>query len=139
MKQVLQDARSGRVSVEDVVAPALRSGGLFVRTAVSVVSAGTERSIAGFAAKSLLGKARERPDLVRQVWEKVRREGVVSAYAAVRGRLDEPLQLGYSSSGTGVAVGPGASPIPVGERVACAGAGYAVHGEIAWVPRNLCV
>lgn len=139
MKQVLQDARSGRVSVEDVVAPTLWSGGLLVRTAASVVSAGTERSIGAFAAKSLLGKARERPDLVRQVWEKVRREGMASAYVAVRGRLDEPLQLGYSLSGTVIAVGPGADRLAVGERVACAGTGYAVHAEIASVPRNLCV
>jgi predicted dehydrogenase len=139
MKQVLQDARSGAVAIEEVPAPALRPGGLLVHTGASVVSAGTERSMLAFAEKSLLGKARERPDLVMQVWDKVRRDGIAQTLAAVNSRLDNPMPLGYSSAGTVVEVGRAVSGMAVGDRVACAGAGYAVHGELVYVPRNLCV
>src|SRR5207247_8331692 len=77
------------------------------------------------------------PDLVREVIGKVRRDGVLSAVQAVRSRLDQPLALGYSSAGTVVGVGEGVTDIRVGDRVACAGAGYAVHAEVACVPRLL--
>lgn len=139
MKQVLQDARSGTVAVEDVPTPALRAGGVLVHTAASVVSAGTERGMLAFAEKSLLGKARERPDLVLQVWDKVRRDGIAQTLAAVNSRLDHPTPLGYSSAGTVVSVGERASALTVGDHVVCAGAGYAVHGEVVYVPHNLCV
>ena len=138
MKQVVQDPRAGRVAVDEVPEPLLRPGGVLVRTAASIVSPGTERSRLGFAAKSLLGKARERPDLVRQVWTKLRQDGLAQTYAVVRSRLDNPAPLGYSSAGTVVAVGAGAEPFAVGDAVACAGAGYAVHAEVVFVPRNLC-
>lgn len=139
MKQVVQDARTGAVGVEEVPTPALRAGGVLVHTGASVVSAGTERGMLAFAEKSLLGKARERPDLVMQVWDKLRRDGLAQTLAAVNSRLDNPVPLGYSSAGTVVAVGAAAGPLAVGDRVVCAGAGYAVHGEIVYVPRNLCV
>jgi predicted dehydrogenase len=135
----VQDPRSGRVSVEDVPEPALGRGGVLVRTGASVLSAGTERSMLAFAERSLLGKAQARPDLVRQVWHKFRQEGLAQTYAAVRSRLDQPVPLGYSSAGTVLAVGAGVSSVGVGDRVACAGAGYATHAEIAFVPGNLCV
>ena len=139
MKQVVQDARSGRVTVEEVPAPALRPGGILVQTGASVVSPGTERSMLAFADKSLLGKARERPDLVRQVWTKLRQEGLRQTYAAVLSRLDRPIPLGYSSAGTVLSTGTAAPSVGVGDTVACAGARYAVHAEVAFVPRNLCV
>ncbi len=138
MKQVVQDIRQGHVRVEEVPFPSLKSGGVLVRTVASIVSPGTERLLLQFGEKSLLGKARERPDLVRQVVEKVRREGVVSTYQAVMGRLTTPLSLGYSSAGVVEAVGEGADGFRVGDRVACAGAGYASHAEVVWVPKNLC-
>ncbi len=139
MRQVLQDARSGQVAIEDVPVPALRAGGVLVHTGASVVSAGTERLMLAFAEKSLFGKARERPDLVMQVWDKLRRDGIAQTMAAVNSKLDNPTPLGYSSAGTVVAVGARAGALIVGDRVACGGAGFAVHGEIAYVPRNLCV
>src|SRR5262249_40072627 len=138
VKQVVQDPRAGRVTVDEVPEPLLRSGGVLVRTAASIVSSGTERGRLAFADKSLLGKARERPDLVRQVWTKLRGDGLAETYAAVQSRLDNPHPLGYSSAGTVVAVGVGAEPFAVGDAVACAGAGYAVHAEVVFVPRNLC-
>jgi predicted dehydrogenase/threonine dehydrogenase-like Zn-dependent dehydrogenase len=137
MKQVLQHARTGEITVEEVPAPQLLPGCLLVRVAASVVSAGTERASAEFARKSLLQKAQSRPDLVREVISKVQRDGVVSAIQSVRSRLDQPQSPGYSSAGTVLAVGEGITDLQPGDRVACAGAGFAVHAEIACVPRLL--
>jgi predicted dehydrogenase/threonine dehydrogenase-like Zn-dependent dehydrogenase len=137
MKQVLQHARTGEIAVTDVPAPKALPGCVLVRIAASLVSAGTERASYEFASKNLLRKASARPDLVREVINKVRRDGIVSAVAAVRSRLDQPSAVGYSSAGTIVAVGEGISDLRVGGRVACAGAGYAVHAEFACVPRLL--
>jgi predicted dehydrogenase/threonine dehydrogenase-like Zn-dependent dehydrogenase len=108
-----------------------------VRIAASLVSSGTERAASEFAGKNLLQKAKARPDLVREVVAKVRRDGLFSAMAAVRSRLDQPLALGYSSAGTIVEVGEGINELSVGDHVACSGAGYAVHAEFACVPRLL--
>src|SRR5271168_791590 len=137
MKQIFQDSRSGEVSVAEVPAPKLLAGCVLVRTAASLVSAGTERASSEFASKSLLQKARMRPDLVREVLGKISRDGVMAATSAIRSRLDQPSALGYSSAGTVVAVGDGVTGISPEDRVACAGAGHAVHAEFASVPRLL--
>ncbi|MFY9558910.1 MAG: bi-domain-containing oxidoreductase [Terriglobales bacterium] len=137
MKQLLQQVSGGEIAVVDVPAPKLLAGCVLVRTAASLVSVGTERASSEFARKNLLQKARMRPDLVREVWNKVRRDGVASAVAAVRSRMDQPSAPGYSSAGTVVAVGEGVTDIRPGDRVACAGAGHAVHAEFACVPRLL--
>lgn len=137
MKQVLQDARTGEIEVVNVPAPRVQAGCVLVRVICSLVSAGTERASADFARKNLLQKAKARPDLVREVLGKLRRDGVMSTIAAVRTRLDKPTALGYSSSGKVVAVGEGLTDINIGDRVACAGAGHAIHGEFACVPRLL--
>lgn len=137
MKQVLQDARSGAISVEEVPVPQVQPGCVLVRIAASVVSAGTERASAEFARKNLLDKARSRPDLVREVIGKVQRDGLLSAVHAVRSRLDQPQCPGYSSAGTVIALGQGVTDIQPGDRVACAGAGFAVHAEVACIPRLL--
>jgi predicted dehydrogenase len=89
------------------------------------------------AQKSLLGKAQARPDLVRQVFEKALRDGFLATIEAVRHRLDSPVPMGYSSAGTVIAVGEGAENFAVGDRVACAGTGYANHAEMVFIPRNL--
>src|SRR5450631_69695 len=137
MKQVLQDARSGEITVEEVPAPQLLPGCVLVRIAASLVSAGTERASAQFARKSLLQKAQSRPDLVRDVISKVQRDGIFSAIETVRSRLDQPQSPGYSSAGTVIAVGEGVTDLQPGDRIACAGAGFAVHAEVACVPRLL--
>ncbi|HSZ64331.1 MAG TPA: bi-domain-containing oxidoreductase [Terriglobales bacterium] len=137
MKQVLQQVRGGDIEVAEVVPPKLLPGCVLVRTAASLVSVGTERASSEFARKNLLQKARMRPDLVREVWNKVRRDGVASTVAAVRSRMDQPSAPGYSSAGTVVAAGEGVTDIQPGDRVACAGAGHAVHAEIACIPRLL--
>lgn len=137
MKQLLQNMRDGKAVVEEVPVPAPRAGMALVKTEASLVSAGTERMVVEFAEKSLAGKARSRPDLVRQVLDKARREGLVATAKAAFDRLDQPMALGYSSAGTIVALGEGMGGFKVGQRVACAGGGYAVHAEYAAVPRNL--
>ena len=137
MKQLLQNMRDGQSVVADVPVPAVRAGMVLVRTGASLVSAGTERMVVEFAAKSLVGKARSRPDLVRQVIDKARREGVLTTMEAAFNRLDQPMALGYSSAGTIVALGDGVDGYAIGDRVACAGGGYAVHAEYAVVPKNL--
>ncbi len=137
MKQLLQDARSGEVSVAEVTAPQLLPGCLLVRTVASLVSAGTERALTEFARKNIFEKAKARPDLVRNVLTKLHRDGLTATVAAVRSRLDQPQSVGYSSAGIVVEVADGVCDINVGDRVACAGAGYAVHAEYACVPRLL--
>ena len=137
MKQVLQQPRSGEISVVDVPVPQLLPGCVLVRVSASLVSAGTERASSEFARKNLVQKAQARPDLVREVINKVRRDGLLSTVQAVRSRLDQPNSLGYSSAGTVIGVGEGVMDLAVGDRVACAGAGYAVHAEAACVPRLL--
>ena len=137
MKQVVQEIRSGETRVEEVPAPHVLPGTALVQNSASLVSAGTERSLVEFASRSLLGKARSRPDLVRQVLSKASREGILTTFDAVQNRLDQPLPLGYSSAGTILALGDGMEGYKVGQRVACAGGGFAVHAEYVVVPRNL--
>jgi predicted dehydrogenase/threonine dehydrogenase-like Zn-dependent dehydrogenase len=137
MKQVIQNLRSGKTMLVDVPIPKPGPGMALIQTAASLVSIGTERTLVEFAGKSLLGKARSRPDLVRQTLEKLRRDGLVNTLEAVTNRLDQPLLLGYSSAGHVIAVGEGTRKLKVDDRVACAGGGYAIHAEYAVVPENL--
>ena len=137
MKQVVQNLRSGRTEIVEVPVPRPGPGTILIRTTASVVSVGTERMVVEFAARSLAGKARSRPDLVRQAIDKARREGLLTTLAAVTTRLGKPMVLGYSSSGTVVEVGRGVHEFAPGDRVACAGGGHAVHAEFATIPINL--
>jgi predicted dehydrogenase/threonine dehydrogenase-like Zn-dependent dehydrogenase len=137
MKQLLQNMRDGKTMVVEVPVPVPHAGQALVQVAASLVSAGTERMLVEFGEKTLLGKARSRPDLVRQLLDKARREGLISTAQAAFNRLDQPLALGYSSTGTIVSLGTGMEGFQVGQRVACAGGGYAVHAEYNLVPRNL--
>jgi predicted dehydrogenase len=137
MKQVQQNLRNGETNVVEVPVPAPQRGMVLVRTAASIVSAGTEKMVVEFAEKSMLGKARSRPDQVKQVIEKAKREGLFTTVEAVFNRLDQAMTLGYSSAGVIVELGEGVWDLKVGQRVACAGGGYAVHAEYAIVPQNL--
>jgi predicted dehydrogenase len=138
MKQVIQSRRTGKLALKNVPAPGVRAGHLLVRTKASLISAGTERMVVDFAKKSLASKAKARPDLVKKVLEKAKKEGLWNTWKAVMARLDEPLPLGYSAAGEVVAVGAGLEgEFRVGDRVAMAGAGIANHAELNAVPRNL--
>jgi polar amino acid transport system substrate-binding protein len=139
MKQVLQDLRSHAVQVEEVPPPCCLPGGVSVGTVASLISSGTERATIALGGKTLLGKALERPDLVRQLFHRLKTNGAADVIATVRARLDTAVALGYSSAGVVLEVGAGAEEFAVGDRVACAGAGHAGHAEVNWVPRNLCI
>jgi predicted dehydrogenase/threonine dehydrogenase-like Zn-dependent dehydrogenase len=137
VKQVIQHLRSGRLELVDVPEPVCRSGGIVVRNTASVISAGTEKMVIDFAGKSLLGKAKDRPDLVKQVLDKVKKDGIGSTMQTVLSRLDQPIPLGYSCAGVVEQVGRGAEEFSPGDRVACAGMGYATHSDVVFVPKNL--
>lgn len=137
MKQLLQNIKDGKTIVEEVPIPTPREGQALVKVSASLVSAGTERMVVEFAEKSYLGKARSRPDLVKQTLDKAKREGIMPTVQAVFNRLDQPMGLGYSTAGTIVALGKNIQGFKVGQRVACAGGGYATHAEYNVVPRNL--
>ena len=139
MKQISQSYRTGKLTLAEVALPRAPSGGILVETAVSLISAGTERGIVGLARKSLVEKARERPDLVAKVIGKAKREGILAAFDAVRTKLDNPIPLGYSLAGKVAAVGRGVTAFARGDRVACAGAGFANHAEANAIPVNLAV
>ncbi|MBA4375510.1 MAG: oxidoreductase [Anaerolinea sp.] len=137
MKQILQNMRDGKTSTTDVPMPAVKQKTALVQTRASLVSAGTERMLVEFAEKSLVGKAASRPDLVRQVFAKARREGILPTLSAAFTKLDQPMALGYSSAGVIVEVGDALQGFKPGDRVACAGGGFAVHAEYGVIPQNL--
>jgi predicted dehydrogenase/threonine dehydrogenase-like Zn-dependent dehydrogenase len=132
--QVIQNIRDGRLSVATVPEPVARPGHVLIANACSVISAGTEKMVLELARKSLLGKARERPDQVRRVLQKLRQEGFFATVAQVRAKLDEPLGLGYASAGIVLACGAGVREFRPGDRVASNGP----HAGVVCVPRHLC-
>lgn len=139
MKQVVQNLDSGDIQILEMPLSSLKLGRLLVRNACSLVSIGTERIMVEFAKKNILAKAKARPDLIREVLEKARQEGVLTTLEIVRNRLNQPLALGYSCAGVVIAMSEGIIDFQAGDRVACAGGGYAVHAEVIAVPRNLIV
>ncbi|MFN0109926.1 MAG: bi-domain-containing oxidoreductase [Blastocatellia bacterium] len=139
MKQVIQNFRSGVLKVDEVPESICRSGGILVNNVASLVSAGTEKMTVDLAQKSLVGKAAERPDLVRQVWAKLRKDGLMATLRTVKAKLDAPIALGYSCAGVVREVGRDAEGFQPGDRVACAGMNYASHAETIFVPKNLAV
>lgn len=139
MRAILENLRTGAISTHDVPAPELREGSILVRTTYSAISAGTERAKNEISKKSLLGKAISRPDLVAQVVDFARNNGIRAAYDKVHNRLEALSPMGYSCSGRVMAVGEGVTEFQVGDQVACAGAGYANHCEVNCVPCNLAV
>jgi predicted dehydrogenase/threonine dehydrogenase-like Zn-dependent dehydrogenase len=134
MQQIIQNIRSGELSVQQVPAPMVRDGGVLIANRVSVVSAGTEKMVLELSKKSLLGKARERPDHVRRVLEKIRNEGLLQTIQQVREKLDSPMTMGYSSAGVVLACGRGVQDYKPGDHVASNGP----HAEVVCVPKHLC-
>jgi polar amino acid transport system substrate-binding protein len=139
MKQVLQNRKTGRPFVGEVPVPALQKGRVLVRTVASLISAGTERAAVELVSKGLVQEARQRPDLVKAVVAKVKNEGLLNTFASVRDKMAASQALGYNAAGIVAAVAEDVTEFQVGDRVACAGVGYASHAEVLSVPKNLCV
>lgn len=139
MEQLTQKLGSGEMVIQELPVPQLSAGMILVKNHYSLISAGTEGSTVKAARKSLIGKAKERPQQVKQVLEKLRQQGIVQTYRAVMKKLDAYSPLGYSSAGEVIAVADDITEFKVGDMVACAGAGYANHAEVVSVPKNLCV
>jgi len=139
MKQVLQNRKTGRPFVGEVPVPALQRGRVLVRTVASLISAGTERMAVELVSKGLVSEARQRPDLVKAVVAKIKSEGLLNTFASVRDKMAASTTLGYSAAGIVTAVAEDVSEFQIGDRVACAGVGFASHAEVLSVPKNLCV
>ena len=138
MKQVIQNYKTGKVEIIDTEPPRVTGNTVIVQNMASLLSLGTERSMIELGKKSLLGKARARPDLVKRFMEKAKQEGLIKTFQEALGRLDNPVPLGYSSAGIVKQVGINCHRFSPGDRVACIGAGYASHAEYVRVPENLC-
>jgi predicted dehydrogenase/threonine dehydrogenase-like Zn-dependent dehydrogenase len=134
MRQVLQNLKDGSTELADVPCPRAGRGQLLIRTTRSLVSAGTERMLVDFGKAGFIDKARQQPDKVRMVLDKVRTDGLLPTIEAVRNKLDQPLPMGYCNVGVVAEVGPGVRGIGVGDRVASNGK----HAEMVAVPVNLC-
>ena len=134
MKQVIQNLRNGELTLADVPCPQVSRGHVLIQTHASLISAGTERSLVEFSRASLVSKARQQPDRVQQVIEKIQSDGLLPTLEAVFARLDQPLPLGYCNAGRIVEIGPDVGEFKVGQRVVSNGP----HAEMVHVPVNLC-
>ena len=125
MKQIFQYQKTGEIFVEDLPDPLIKPGGVLVKNVYSLISAGTEKSSVKTAQSSMVGKAKSRPDLVKQVLDNIKREGLLPTYEKVKNRLDNYKELGYTSSG--IVLESSVDEFKVGDKVACSGVGYAGH------------
>lgn len=137
MKQLIQNFKTGELYIDDVPMPGISSGMVMVENKYSLISSGTERGTVKVAQANLLGKAKQRPDLVAQVIQNMKKEGLVPTISKIRTKLDSLKALGYSTSGVVIASMDKNGIFKPGDRVACAGQDYASHAEIISVPQNL--
>lgn len=133
MKQIIQNLKNGNTILEDVPAPEVRAGSILIRTTHSLVSLGTERMLVEFGKANLIQKARQQPEKVKQVLDKIKTDGLMPTLEAVFNKLEQPLPLGYCNVGEVIAVGKGVTDFKVGDRVASNGN----HAEFVCVPQNL--
>lgn len=134
MKQIIQDLKSGDTLLEEIPVPLVRKGHILIKTKISLVSLGTEKMLVEFGKGNLISKARQQPEKVKQVLDKIKTEGLLPTLEAVFNKLDEPLPLGYCNVGEVVAVGDGVLNFKIGDFVASNGQ----HAEYVCVPVNLC-
>lgn len=134
MKQIIQDLKSGQTILEEVPTPQVKGGYVLIKTTKSLVSLGTERMLVEFGKANLLDKARQQPDKVKQVLDKIKTDGLQPTFDAVFNKLGQPLPLGYCNVGKIIAVGRGVTDFKIGDRVASNGN----HAEYVCVPQNLC-
>lgn len=133
MKQIIQNLRTGATTLEEIPAPEIKRGSVLIKTSRTLVSLGTERMLVEFSKSSLISKARQQPERVKQVLDKVRSEGLFPTLETVFNKLEQPLPLGYCNVGEVVAVGEGVSGFKIGDRVISNGQ----HAEYVCIPKNL--
>lgn len=133
MKQIIQSFKTGETILEEIPAPQVRRGSVLIQTSRTLVSLGTERMLVEFGKSNLISKARQQPDKVKQVLDKIKTDGLMPTLEAVFNKLGEPLPLGYCNVGKVIAVGDGVSEFKVGDRVASNGQ----HAEFVAIPKNL--
>ena len=131
MKQVLQNLKTGELEVAELPSPQVRKGALLIQTRASLISAGTERMIIEFSKANLISKARQQPEKVKQVLDKIKTDGLLPTLEAVFSKLDEPMPLGYCNAGVVLDVGSDVSDFVPGDRVISNGP----HAEIVCVPK----
>ena len=134
MKQIIQNLKTGKMELVELPCPKVGQGQVLVQTKVSLISAGTERMLVEFSQANLIQKARQQPDKVKQVLDKMKTDGLMPTLEAVFRKLDEPMPLGYCNAGVILEVGKGVHDLQPGDRVASNGP----HAEVVCVPRNLC-
>jgi predicted dehydrogenase len=134
MQQVILNIGNGATQLVDVPVPSLRQGHVLIQTKRTLISAGTERSLIDFGRASMVERARQQPDKVKMVLDKVRSDGLLTAVEAVRGKLDQPIALGYCNVGTVLQLGEGVTQFRIGDRVVSNGN----HASVVSVPVNLC-
>ena len=133
MKQIIQSFKSGETILEEIPAPTIRKGSVLIETTYSLVSLGTEKMLVEFGKSNLISKARQQPEKVKQVLDKIKTEGLLPTLEAVFNKLEQPLPLGYCNVGRVIAVGEGVNEFKIGDRVASNGQ----HAEIVCIPKNL--
>ena len=134
MQQVVLNIDTGETQVIEAPVPSLQDGHVLIRTRHTLISAGTERMLIDFGRASMLERARQQPDKVKMVLNKIRTDGVMAAIEAVRSKLDQPLALGYCNVGTVIEAGKGVNQFRPGDRVVSNGS----HAGVVSVPKNLC-
>jgi len=139
MQQIIENLKTGKVQLVENPAPACGAREVLVKNMASLISPGTEKLMIEMGQKNIAGKAMARPDLVSLAFQKAKKEGFLNVFREAMDRLDEPLPLGYSSAGEVVEIGKNVKGFSVGDRVACAGAGFASHAEVIAVPEDMCV
>ncbi|MFN9998476.1 MAG: zinc-dependent alcohol dehydrogenase, partial [bacterium] len=133
MKQIIQNLSNGHTVLEDIPIPMVRKGTVLIKTHRSLVSLGTEKMLVEFSRSNIIQKAKQQPDKVKQVLDKIKTEGLIPTLEAVFNKLGEPLPLGYCNAGEVIAVGEGVTDFSIGDRVASNGH----HAEVVCVPQNL--
>ena len=132
MKQILQNLSNGKTTIVNVPCPKIKKGSLLIASSKTLVSTGTERMLVDFGKANVLDKARQQPDKVKMVLDKVKTDGLFPTIDAVRSKLDQPLSLGYCNAG--VVLESGVKGFALGDRVVSNGN----HAEVVRVPQNLC-